>query len=159
LIVKNALIRGNMVGKIQLPISSDVLDYTCNLRNGLDSLKILVKPKPQGYNVPVFMANMKIAPNSVFVIGLIKDKDPEFLFSLNGTLTLDSKPPLNMVVPDLTFENFSLSTFKALGGDEIAGSGIYLQTGEWYLEGGLAGEHEKDPANKDVKAVLTRILS
>lgn len=151
LIVKNALIRGNMVGKIQLPISSDVLDYTCNLRNGIDSLKILVKPKPQGYNVPVFMANMKIAPNSIFVIGLVKDKDPEFLFSLNGTLTLDSKPPLNMVVPDLTFENFSLSTFKALGGDEIAGSGIYLQTGEWYLEGGLAGEHEKDPANKDVK--------
>jgi hypothetical protein len=147
LIVKNALIRGSMVGKIQLPISTDMLDYSCNLRNGLDTVRMVVKPKAQGYNVPIFLANMKIYPNSSFYANFVKDKDPEISFDLNGEMTIDAKAPIDFLVPDLVFEKFSISSLKSKGGDEMGNTGIYINTGNWNLEGGLFGDNNNGANN------------
>jgi hypothetical protein len=137
LFVQNRFERGGMNGKIQFPISNDYFNYTTTLRENFKNLQFLVQPKPGGYKVPLWAADMNIVEGSQILVGL-KNGDPVMDMQLHGNVTINSSnlpKVVSLVLPNLYFENLTVSNLPKPG--TPGGGGVYVNPGNWELVGGI----------------------
>lgn len=137
LFVQNRFERGSMNGKIQFPISTDYFLYTTTLRDNLKNLQFVVQPKPGGYTIPLWAANMKLEETSHILVGL-QNSNPVMDMQLNGNILIntDNVPtPVTLVLPNLYFEKFTVSNIPKPGA--ASGGGVYVNPGSWKLVGGI----------------------
>lgn len=136
LIVQNRFEEGSMNGRLQFPISTDYLTYTCTLRDKFDNIQFVVAPGQNGYNVPLMAANMKLYNNSHFIVGY-NAGNPLIDLILNGEVTINAPAPLTMVLPNLFFQGFAVSNQRQAGRIGSGNVPVYLTPGQWKLLGGV----------------------
>jgi hypothetical protein len=129
--LRNSFVRGNMIGKLLLPIANDadpnsLLDYTCTLSganaapgsaNSL-SYQFAIKPK-DNIDVPMWWVHMNVdKSSSVWVTVNQEVFQPQA--RLNGSVTLkpDLGSPLNKVqISAITFQELTINSTAPYLGD------------------------------------------
>ncbi len=145
LFVQNRFERGGMNGKIQFPISNDYFNYTTTLRDNLKNLEFSVQPKPGGYKVPLWAADMNIAETSHILVGL-QNSNPVMDMQLNGNILINSSvvpKAISLVLPNLYFEQLIVSNLNKPGA--ASGGGVYVNPGNWKLVGGIFKDTPSNP--------------
>ncbi len=153
LFVQNRFERGGMNGKIQFPISTDSFVYTTTLRDNFSNLQFLVNPDDKGYKIPLWAANMNLAPTSHILVGL-KDGSPQIDMQLTGNILINTgnvPKAVPLVLPNLYFEQLTVSNMNKPGAAE--GGGVYVNPGNWKLVGGIFKDQPTNtPAPGDRKS-------
>ena len=147
LIVHNSFRSGGMYGRLQFPISDDAFSYSCNLSGGFDNMQFTVTPK-DGYNVPLFAANMDLAKTTNIKIVIQKGQKATIDIQLDGQVAVDVKKfagsgavgsAIDATLPKLYFEDFTIRNQKLSASDKaLGGSGLFLNTGAWSLTNDVA---------------------
>ncbi|QJD77263.1 hypothetical protein [Spirosoma rhododendri] len=144
LFVQNRFERGGMNGKIQFPISTDYFTYTTTLRDNLKNLQFVVQPKPGGYTIPLWAADMSLEETSHILVGL-QNSNPVMDMRLNGKIQINTakvSTAVALALPKLFFENFTVSNQNSPGA--ASGGGVYVNPGSWKLVGGIFRDTPSD---------------
>lgn len=148
LIVENGYKKGQMLGKIQLPISDDPLVYTSTLQGKFDQINFLVTPASSGYKVPLFAANMTLSPSTTIEIDHVSGQKTNVEMNLVGQVSINTglftknksvQGAADALLPKLYFENFVVTNNANLPNTtNVGGSGVFLSTGSWSLKNDVA---------------------
>ncbi|GAB4008491.1 hypothetical protein GCM10028808_14740 [Spirosoma migulaei] len=153
LLVASKYIRGGFGGKLQCPISSDPLTYTCTMQGVFDELQFTALPMPGDFHVPLFAANLTLNQNTAITVTYKANQKTILNVSLSGHAEINTsflkggvKSAVDATLPKLYFEKFSVANDVKFGGTEIGGVGIYLNTGDWSLTNDIAKSSPSGPS-------------
>ncbi|GAB3940940.1 hypothetical protein GCM10028805_03530 [Spirosoma harenae] len=154
-IVQNSNRGGNILGKLQFPISTDFFSYSCSLSGGFDNVQFTASPK-DGYNVPLLAATMDLNANTAINVTYKSGQKTQISMSLGGKVAIDVKKfagsgsvgkAIDTVLPKLYFEKFTIGNTSTPGATALGGSGLYLNTGEWSLTNDVAKANNTPSGN------------
>jgi hypothetical protein len=134
-----------MTGGIQLPLSPDPLNYTCNLNSGEGSgIQYQFAVTPAGsYNVKMWAATLSLDGNSALTID---NKSGQFTIAanLNGHISVNAQAVLSSL-PDVNITALSFQGMGLTNNDHGSGQ-FHFDAGNWSLGGAplrsLAGINE-----------------
>ncbi|MBO0929423.1 hypothetical protein [Fibrella aquatilis] len=154
-IVQNSNRGGNILGKLQFPISTDAFSYSCNLSGGFDAIQFTASPK-DGYDVPLFAALMDLNANTTISVTYKSGQDLKVSMKVCGKVSINVKKfagngtvgkIIDGIVPKLCFQDFLLTNMAAANVTAIGGSGLYASAGTWKLDTDCAKASDFGPSS------------